>query len=132
MVRKYIRPDKLNPPSPNGRNPVTGRWEMGNPGGPGNPHAARVSQLRSAMVQSCTPESVVKVMHAIFRKAIRTGDVPAATFISRVFSARCRTQAALKPSPRRFVPMIGSYEPQNIMERTKPFGPAPAHYRDES
>ena len=68
-------------PSPNGRNgserdPSTGRFVKGNAGGPGNPHAGRVGQLRTAMLDTVTAEDV----RAITRKLVelaRGGDVRA-------------------------------------------------------
>ena len=62
-------------PSPNGDNgPGTvhdtkGRFLPGNPGGPGNPHAAAVAAWRGAMVKTVAPEDVQKVVGVLVDKA---------------------------------------------------------------
>jgi hypothetical protein len=54
-----------------------GRFTPGNRVSRGNPHAARVAQLRSALLGAVTPEDVVEVVRAIVAAA-KSGDVPAA------------------------------------------------------
>ena len=61
---------------PNGRD-ASGRFALGNSGGPGNPHARLVGVLRSALLRSVTEED----MHAIVTKLVdlaKDGHVPAA------------------------------------------------------
>ena len=41
----------------------------GNPGGPGNPHAARVGQWRSVLVESVTPADLRAVIRMLLEKA---------------------------------------------------------------
>ena len=66
-------------PSPNGDNgrDESGRFTPGNPGGPGNPHAAQVGRLRSALLDAVTPEDMRAVALALVEKA-RAGDIAAA------------------------------------------------------
>jgi carbamoylphosphate synthase small subunit len=58
------------------RDPQTGRFVTGNPGGPGNPHAQRVAALRSALLEAVTPADMVAVAKQLIRAA-RGGDVAA-------------------------------------------------------
>ena len=66
-------------PSANGSNgrDESGRFLPGNPGGPGNPHAAQVGRLRSALLGAVTPEDMRAVALALVEKA-RAGDIAAA------------------------------------------------------
>jgi hypothetical protein len=53
-----------------------GRFTAGNPGGPGNPFARRVAQLRSVMLQCISDEDMQAITHAVLLKA-RHGDLQA-------------------------------------------------------
>jgi hypothetical protein len=53
-----------------------GRFTAGNPGGPGNPFARRMAQLRSVMLQCITDEDMQAITHALLLKA-RNGDLAA-------------------------------------------------------
>jgi len=66
-------------PSPNGDNgrDEGGRFAVGNPGGPGNPHAVQVGRLRSALLDAVTPEDMRAVALALVEKA-KGGDIAAA------------------------------------------------------
>jgi len=67
----------IDSPSPNG-NDVRGsggRFIKGNSGGPGNPHAQQVAKLRSALLNSVTPDDLCQVMAALLTHA-KGGDVP--------------------------------------------------------
>ena len=66
------------PPSSNGANgrDKGGRFAAGNPGGPGNPHAAATAMLRAALVRSVTEDDIQAVVAALVQKA-RSGDVVA-------------------------------------------------------
>ncbi len=71
----------MSSPSPNGSNGASnrdagGRFRKGNPGGPGNPLAKKVGQLRAALVESVSPEEVKEVVARIVELA-KGGDVPA-------------------------------------------------------
>lgn len=75
-------------PSPNGANgerDAAGRFASGNPGGPGNPHARRVGELRAALLDAVTPADVRAMVEALVSKA-RSGDVLAIrVLLDRVF-----------------------------------------------
>ena len=61
-----------------------GRFAKGNPGGPGNPHAAKVAKLRTAFLDAVTEEDVRNVLAALVAEA-RAGSVPAIReFLTRV------------------------------------------------
>ncbi len=59
------------------RDPKTGRFLVGNPGGPGNPHAARVAKLRSALLRAVTERELRAVVKALVEQA-RAGNIAAA------------------------------------------------------
>lgn len=62
-------------PSPNGRDGL-GRFATGNPGGPGNPHAKRVGELRSALMAAVRPGDVTAIVGKLVELA-KAGDVRA-------------------------------------------------------
>ena len=60
---------KKSAPSPNGDNgthksvrETSGRFAVGNPGGPGNPHARHIGQLRSTMLAGVTAEDMAAIV----------------------------------------------------------------------
>jgi len=67
-------------PSPNGANghgrDRRGRFVVGNPGGPGNPHARTVAAWRRAFLEAVTPADIRKVARTLVRMAI-AGDLGA-------------------------------------------------------
>ena len=71
-------------PSPNGANgdgrDRRGRFALGNPGGPGNPYARRVAELRAALLNAVTPEDVAELARALLTQA-KAGDVAAARLV---------------------------------------------------
>jgi hypothetical protein len=54
----------------------SGRFAKGNPGGPGNPHAASVAKLRAAILRAVTPEDVEAIVRAMIQRA-KGGDMAA-------------------------------------------------------
>ena len=62
-------------PSPNGRD-GRGRFAPGWRGGPGNPHAKRVGELRSALLAAVTPEDMATIVGKLVELA-KAGDVRA-------------------------------------------------------
>jgi hypothetical protein len=67
-------------PSPNGSNGgrgSSGRFAAGNKGGPGNPHARRVAELRAALLEAVTPADMKAIVAKLVRKA-KAGDIRAA------------------------------------------------------
>jgi hypothetical protein len=55
----------------------SGRFIKGNPGGPGNPFARRVAELRTALLEAATPERMRRLRRALFAQAL-AGDTAAA------------------------------------------------------
>lgn len=69
----------MNPsPSPNGAigRAAGGRFAQGNPGGPGNPYARQIAELRASLLDGITPADMRAVAEALVAKA-RDGDVRA-------------------------------------------------------
>jgi hypothetical protein len=70
-------------PSTNGANGTTpprgpgGKFAAGNKGGPGNPHAARVARLRTALLDAVTPADMKAIVAKLVEQA-KAGNVPAA------------------------------------------------------
>ncbi len=66
-------------PSPNGDNgrDARGRFTAGNPGGPGNPHAAQVGRLRSALLDAVTEDDMRAIIASLVEKA-KSGSIQAA------------------------------------------------------
>ncbi len=62
------------------RDPHSGRFVAGNPGGPGNPYAARVAELRSALLEAVTPGDLAAIVRSLVQAA-RSGDVAAAKIV---------------------------------------------------
>lgn len=60
----------------NGRD-AQGRFAKGNPGGPGNPHVARVQAFRKAALDAMTPAGVRKAVRLLERE-VDNGNVAAA------------------------------------------------------
>ena len=56
---------------------ANGRFQVGNPGGPGNPHARAVGRLRSAMLGAVTDEDIKAICARLVAMA-REGNVAAA------------------------------------------------------
>src|SRR6516165_4633315 len=63
----------------NGRGPG-GRFAAGNPGGPGNPFARQVAQLRRALLSAVTPDEIAQVARKLFEQA-RDGDAASARLL---------------------------------------------------
>jgi len=54
-----------------------GRFAKGNRGGPGNPHARKVGELRSALLRAVSPEDLQVVVEKLVKQA-KGGNIPAA------------------------------------------------------
>ena len=69
----------VHSPSPDGANgrDAGGRFTRGNPGGPGNPFARRIAELRRAAIATVTEDDIQAVITALIAKA-KQGDVAAA------------------------------------------------------
>ena len=59
-----------------GRDPRTGRFAPGNPGGPGNPYGRAVAAFRRALYAALTPEDVAALVRSL-RNAALAGNVAA-------------------------------------------------------
>ena len=72
----------MTTPTTNGNNgrDENGRFAIGNPGGPGNPYARRVAELRSALLDAITPDAIRYVMLRMIKMAVE-GDVAAAKLV---------------------------------------------------
>ena len=57
-----------------------GRFAPGNAGGPGNPYAARVGELRSALIDAVKPGDLKAIAKALV-EAAKGGDVAAAKVV---------------------------------------------------
>jgi hypothetical protein len=66
----------MTAPSPNGRD-GRGRFAKGNKGGPGNPYAGRVAELRAALFEAVTPEDIRAIIAVLVTQA-KSGDLHAA------------------------------------------------------
>src|SRR5438270_7592749 len=72
----------VHSPSPDGANgrDAGGRFTRGNPGGPGNPFARRIAELRRAAIATVTEDDIQAVITALIAKA-KQGDVAAARLL---------------------------------------------------
>ena len=74
-------PDQPSTNGDNGRDrDERGRFTTGNSGGPGNPYARRVAQLRSALIACVTDDDLQQVASAMIAAA-KGGDVAAARLL---------------------------------------------------
>ena len=64
---------------PNGRN-TNGTFAPGNPGGSGNPHARKVAQLRTAILDCLNTEAMASIVNGLLIAA-QSGDVQAAKLL---------------------------------------------------
>jgi hypothetical protein len=91
-----------------------GRFTAGNPGGPGNPFARRVAQLRSVMLQCITDEDMQAITHAVLLKA-RNGDLQAVKLMYQYGIGKASD--AVNPDTLDIDEYKQIYEPQkDIME----------------
>lgn len=69
-------------PSANGQNDraSSGQFAAGNPGGPGNPHAAKVGKLRSALLAVVTADDVQAIVEKLVELA-KSGNLAAAKLL---------------------------------------------------
>ena len=59
-----------------GRNPATGQFALGNKGGPGNPYARRVHEIRGWFIEAVTEDEFLAVRQKLVDLALE-GDVQA-------------------------------------------------------
>ncbi len=89
-------------PSPNGANgrDATGRFAKGWKGGPGNPHARRVAQIRSVLMSAVSDDDLVQMLRALVEKA-KAGDVMAAREVLDRLLGKAKVAVAIEPEPQR-------------------------------
>ncbi len=118
----------MSAPSPNGRNgdgrDARGRFTTGNPGGPGNPYARRVAELRSALLDAVTPEDVAALARALLAQA-KGGDVAAARLVLSYAVGRPPAVESAEPEadarrgvPEDFAPEAAAAELLALLEET--------------
>lgn len=61
-------------PSTNGKRKTNGQFGSGNSFGKGNPHAQKVAQLRSALIEHITQEDLREIVTALLTQA-KAGDI---------------------------------------------------------
>ncbi len=71
----------MKQPSPNGQSATSGRtsngrFALGNPGGPGNPHGRRSAWLREQLLEAVSDRDMQAVVRALVSKA-KAGDIAA-------------------------------------------------------
>jgi len=96
--------------SKNGRD-ANGRFAPGNPGGPGNPYARKVAEMRKTMVEFVSIEKLKRIVEAITKKA-EEGDVAAAKLIFQYVLGKPTTPV----DPDR----LDVDERQKLLERARP------------
>lgn len=90
-----------NSPSTNGSNRERakgGKFQQGNAGGPGNPHAKRVAQLRSILLSAVSEDDLREVVTMLVKKA-KEGDMVAV----RELLDRLVGRAPSAPDPSTFL-----------------------------
>ena len=68
------------PPSTNGSRKANGQFGEGNKYGKGNPHAQKVAQLRTALIESITPEDIKEIAATLLTQA-KAGDINSCKFL---------------------------------------------------
>ena len=88
-------------PSPNGSNGrgAGGRFAKGNPGGPGNPHARRVAEIRSVLMSAVSNDDLVQMLRALVKKA-KAGDVMAAREVMDRMLGKAKVAVAVESEPQ--------------------------------
>ena len=71
-----MKPDRLTNGGNGAGRGLAGRFAVGNAGGPGNPHAKRVAELRRLLVETVSDDDLKAVVGALVAKA-RGGDLGA-------------------------------------------------------
>ena len=74
------RPTDPAAQTPKSGHDAKGRWAKGNPGGPGNPFARKVAQLRKVIINRVTEEDLLAITEALLAKA-KEGSVGAAKLL---------------------------------------------------
>ena len=95
----------MESPSTNGRT-ASGRFAKGNAGGPGNPHAKRVTALRNALLAAVTEADIKAVAAALVARA-KAGEVAAAReVLDRLIGKARQTEEQESPAEWTVSPQI--------------------------
>jgi hypothetical protein len=101
-------------PAPSTNGPIgrtaAGRFAAGNKGGPGNPHAKRVAELRAVLLGRIGDQDVQEVVDMLLRKA-KGGDIQAAREVLDRALGRSKQGVEMEMSSR-------SEEPADEFDRT--------------
>ena len=76
-----------------------GRYLPGHPGGPGNPHAKKISMFKSAVMRTIAPEELGDVVKMLLDKAL-SGDIAAAKIILEYTLGKSKPLPAGPVGPR--------------------------------
>ena len=89
-------------PLPNGSDgrDSHGRFCKGNRGGPGNPIAQQVSQIRRVLLSAVTEEDLVDIVQSLINKA-KAGDTLAAREILDRLMGKAKVTMEIEPPPER-------------------------------
>lgn len=63
----------------------SGQFKKGHKGGPGNPHAAQVAKLRSALLSAVTPEKMKAIVDSMIEQAVDGNAIAAKEIFQRTF-----------------------------------------------
>lgn len=105
----------MTTPSPDGddghdERDAAGRFTVGNRGGRGNPHARRVAEFRSAMLEAITPADVAAVVRALV-VAATAGNVAAAREILERVCGRVPLAEPMTPDEPPRIQLYGREAP---------------------
>lgn len=94
----------------NGRR-ENGQFAPGHPGGPGNPHIARLAEYRKALNAALSPDMVKNVTRKLYRLAM-AGDVQAAKVVLE------RALGKVKEAPNTVIPIdVGTLDTTEDVKR---------------
>ena len=97
-----MQQDRSAMPSPNGSNgrDASGRFVKGWKGGPGNPHARRVADIRSVLMSAVSDDDLRAIVSTLVEKA-KAGDVMAAREVLDRLLGKAKVAVAVEPEPQR-------------------------------
>ena len=89
-------------PSPNGANgrDASGRFAKGWKGGPGNPHARHVAEIRSVLMSAVSDDDLRAIVSTLVEKA-KAGDVMAAREVLDRMLGKAKVSIESKPPAMR-------------------------------
>ena len=89
-------------PSPNGTvgRDSSGRFTKGNPGGPGNPYARRVADLRNVLMEAVTDDDLYDIARTLVERG-KAGDVMAAREVLDRLMGKPKSTLAIENEPEQ-------------------------------